>query len=142
MATTTTTANATSIKLFQFIRTHYQTNGIYSPQTNPNCSMNTKFLLILLYFILYLMASIAYLLFNAKTFGEFAYSYLLSLTIMLCFGFITVNALKIPKTLQLFEKFEEFIQKSEFFFSKNSISSTQLYFIGKFYSQTYILLII
>lgn len=117
MATTTTTVTG-QIKSFEFIRTLFQALGMCSAsQPNKNHSINTKALLILLYFVLFLTASIAFFLFKAESIGTLAYSYLISLSILLCVGLIVVNALKILKSLRLIEKFDEFIQKSEFFSS-------------------------
>lgn len=61
------------------------------------------------------MASIAYFLFKAEMIGDFAYSYLISVTVTLCFGFMITITLKIPKILQLIDQFDEFVRKSKFF---------------------------
>lgn len=111
MATTNT--HVTIIKSFHFMRTLFQTTGIYSPQQNKNRSMNKKVLLILLCFVQFLIASCAYFLFKAKSIGDLAYSYLISFTLMVCLVYMIINTLKIPKTLQLIDKFDEFIRKSK-----------------------------
>lgn len=110
---------------------HYQIKGIYSPQANQNCLINTKVLLILLLVVLFLIASVAFLLFKANTFGELAYSYLISLTLVLCLGFILIHALNNPKNLQLMEKYDQFIHKSEFLFKQNHVVFNLSQFNGK-----------
>lgn len=114
MVTTSEPAPIT-IKLFQFIRTHYQTTRMYSSQTNSNCllNINITFVFIFLYFIQILIASIAYLLFKAESIGDLAYSYLVSLSIILTIFFLVIHSLKASNILMLIEKYDEFIRKSE-----------------------------
>lgn len=110
-----TATAATLTKPFQFIRALFQATGIYSPQLNENRLINTKVLLIFLCSAQFLVASIAYFMFEAESIGDLAYSYLLSLTLSMLLGFMIINTLKIPKILQLIEKFDEFIRTSKFF---------------------------
>lgn len=110
----TTASTSVQIKLFHFIRTLVETTDIYSP--HQTSLLNRKVLLILLCFSQMLFASISFFLFEAQTIGEFAYSYLISLTIAICFGFMIEFALNLPNSLKLIGRFEELIQKSECFF--------------------------
>lgn len=108
-----TAAAGAEIKLFQFVRMHYQTTGMYSPQANQNHSLNKKVWLILLYFVQFQIASVAFFLFKAESIGELVLAYLVSLTFAFYLIAIPINTLKIPKTLQLIEQFDEFIRKSK-----------------------------
>lgn len=108
-------ATRRAIKSFQFIQTIYQTSGIYTPQAKQYYSLNGKVLLILLSSLHFAIASFAYLIFEAESIGDMAYSYCLSLSLLLCFIFVMEYTLKIPNVLMLIEKFDEFIRKRKLF---------------------------
>lgn len=109
-----TTSASAEIKLFQFIRMHYQATGMYSPQANQNHSLNNKVSLIFLCFVQFEIALVAFFLFKAESFGELILAYLVSLTFAFYLIAIPINTLKIPQILQLIERFDEFIRKSKF----------------------------
>ena len=117
MATTTTTIK--SIETFQFIRAYYQTTA------NQSFSINTKLLLVIMYSVIFLIVSVAFFLFKAESIGDFAYSYLITITVTMCVGFEIIIKSKIPKTLQFLDKYDEFIRKREF---------QRIYFIPRYFS--------
>lgn len=102
---TTTTATANRIKSCVFIQTIFETMGMHSPQANQKISFNKKILMIFLCFALYLIASFAYFLYKTESIGDLAFSYSLSLSIMLCLILMIINTLKI-------RKYDELIRKS------------------------------
>lgn len=132
--TTTSPAPATAkIKLFQFIQTHYQTTGMYSPsQADQNHSLNKNVWLIFLCFVQFEFTLVTFLLFKAESIGEMIISYLVSITFAFYVIVIPVSTLKIPKVLQLIEKFDEFIRKSKY--SKNNCHFSCTYIIVFFSS--------
>lgn len=110
---TTTAKPVITIEFFQFIRTYYQTSAVYSSQANSNSSLNKHVLLILLCLVQLSICSIAFLLFDAKTIGDLAYSYCATLSILLVIIFLLTNAVKTSNILMLIEKYDEFIRKSQ-----------------------------
>lgn len=109
----TVMAPTAKLKSFQFTRNYYQLSGIYTPQANQDYSLNAKVLLNLFLFVAYVAAAFAYLLFEANSIGENAYSYCMSITLLWCTVLLTADTLKIPNILQLIEKYDEFIHKSK-----------------------------
>lgn len=113
MTTTTPTNTAISIKSFRFLRTYYRTTGIYSFRQNQNRAINKKVAFICLYFVQFLMTTIAFLLFKAESIGDLAFAYLMSLTVIFYLVYIIAHTWKIPQILNLIEQYDEFIRESE-----------------------------
>lgn len=87
--TTTTLTNTDintniSIKSFKFPRTYHRTTGIYSSRQNQNRAINEKVAFICLYFVQFLIATIAFLLLKAESINDLAFAYLVSLSVMFC----------------------------------------------------------
>lgn len=101
------------LKLFLFIRTQYRIIAILQSQINPNHFFNKKVLSILFLYTQFLIALVAFMLFKAKSIGDVAFSYCMSISILLCVSFLIIAALKISNIFILIDEYEELIRKSE-----------------------------
>lgn len=104
---------ATSIKLFQSVRKFYQNIGIYPSQPNQNCSPNAKNILIFSSLILLGILSSAFFLFQAKSIGEYGFSFYTSISELNIAVVVTLLALEMPKLLNLIDGMEQFITRSK-----------------------------
>lgn len=120
-------APRSKIKSFQFVQSLYLTTGTYTPETKQYGSFSRKGLITL---IIWSLASFANIAFQAKSIGAVAFSYSASMTILTALFYVVFFPAQIPNSLSLFEKFDEFIQKSELKMFRitimiNNISVTQ-----------------
>lgn len=113
MAAASTTNQIGPIKLFQFIRMHYQRTGIYSPEIYENHLLNRKVQIYLLAFVQLLIAATAFLLFKARSIGDVVFSYCDCITMAWYIAVIALNAYKISNIFRLIDRYDEFIRKSE-----------------------------
>lgn len=105
---------AGGIKLFQFLRQCYKAFGLNPPPTPDQCApFNAKNLFLLVSLVLFLMASVAFILFAATSINECADCLYICSTCAIEMIHMFVHICKMGKMLQLIDNYEEFIKKSE-----------------------------
>lgn len=105
---------AVEIKLFRSVQKFNQMAGIHPTQPNQKYSFAFISVAILLSLILSFISKTAYFFLRAQTIAEHAQIFYLCATeIVMMINFVTM-CLKMRNVLQLIEKDEEFIQKSQF----------------------------
>ena len=104
---------ATELKLFQVVQSTFRSMGICRSESNQSNLLNAKTAFFLLSFVQLLCSSMPYLLYEAKSVGERADSFYVSLTNSVCLIYILLSMKKISNILKLIEQFQEFIQKSK-----------------------------
>ena len=103
------------MKIFQTIRESYQILGIYSMQSDRESSVyNSRNLLMILCPLQIFTSSLAYSMFQAKSIGQFADAIFVCWSCVSIELYFWINILKKLQIYALIEKFEEFIEKSEF----------------------------
>lgn len=111
-------AGHTSIKLFQFNRKYNQAVGIYWPTIQSNqmarqCSINSKNLLYIICLTEFLVSSIAFILFEAKSKLEFSMTTFSIHTITTVLVMYLLTVWQIGNILKLTDNCEKFIEKSK-----------------------------
>lgn len=104
---------ASKMRLFQIVRNMYRMTGINA--TNP--SLNWKICIVLTSQMLLFSSTTGFLLFKANSVPEYGSSFSGCVMILANILFFIVNVLKMPTTIELIEKFEDFIGKSEYHFN-------------------------
>lgn len=101
------------MKVLQSICKFYENVGIKPPQPNKYYSFQWKHLICLLFLIQLFCTATAFILFEAKSVVEYAEAFFPSSTEVAAVICLTVSISKISTSLQLIEKFQEFIEKSK-----------------------------
>lgn len=105
-------AMAGQTKLFHSLRQYYQLLGVYSPETNQTDPCHWKVIFIASSMMLTFIASFAFFLWKAETvddYGTSFYNASSQLSQSCCF---LIAVWKISATLELYKKFEHFIESS------------------------------
>lgn len=101
------------MELFHVMRKIYKMMGILSPsQHSQNCPINFKNLIILSPTILFCVSSMVFLLFRAKTIGEYADSVYFTASAIIAIFMFSETVWKNSMTFDLVQKFENIVQKS------------------------------
>lgn len=103
-----------TIKLFESTMNFYETLGVYPSQLNRNYFFDLKFPFILISLISAFIATAAFFLFEANSITEHIETFYAALTTLGCAGCLLINRYKTETILQLKQKAEDLIQKSEF----------------------------
>lgn len=106
-------AKAKNIKLFQFLHQYYSTIGIYSTKSNQKHRYNVKVLFFLFIETQLAISSLTSAFFKAKSLSEFVDQFYLINYALASMGLFLIQMWKIDDILQLIERLEEFITKSE-----------------------------
>lgn len=103
-------------QLFHSLRQLYQILGIYSSETNQTHLFNWRVIFVTSSMILAFITSFAFFLWEAETIDDYGTSFYGSIT-QLCsvHNFLTI-VWKMPLILELFRKFETFIESSKLFY--------------------------
>lgn len=105
---------AGSIKLFQSLRTTYQTMGIHSPHPNQMFTLNSKKLYFLLSLIVLFISRLGYFLFEAKFVEDNGFkSFYNTVLLVLTLSIYLMHAWKMSAILQVIQMYDEFIEKSK-----------------------------
>lgn len=101
--------------LFQTVQRIYKTMAIHPSlsQSNQFCSLNVKIQFYLIITSQTLFGSTAFLFCKANTIQSMADSFYVSLTHAVCLIYILITMWKVADILQLIDKCEKFIEKSE-----------------------------
>lgn len=102
------------MKLFRHIRKCFKIQGVYAVQSNRKCLLNPRNLFILFFLLQMFLSSLAYFLYEAKSIGEYADTFFMIFTTVVCVIFFSIGILKMSRIHKLIGEFEEFINKSEF----------------------------
>lgn len=104
------------IKLFRYVQKYYRTVGIHPPSKDhqyPPINGRNPFGLMLL--ICMIAATFGYFVFKASTIEEYGMSFFSSFYMVNILVLFIVNSLKIRSILNLIQKFEDFIEMSEYY---------------------------
>lgn len=123
------------MKLFRFVRNFLTKIGLIQPidrSHKQHCPFNFKLIFILICIIQLAISTMAFFLYEATTLGERAESLYTFISELVCIINYLVIILIWPKMVKSIEKFEQFIEKSEFwtFFHKNKIEICFYFVIG------------
>lgn len=101
--------------LFQTVQKIYETIAIHPSlwRSNQFCSLNVKIQFFLINTLQTLIASTAFFSFKANTIQLLADSFYVSLTHAVALFYISITIWKVADILQLIDKCEKFIEKSE-----------------------------
>lgn len=102
------------MKKYQSIRDHVAIFGIYDSQLNKTRRNNVKSLLILFSFYLTATSVYAFMLFDSQSFGVFAQSFTIALTIIVNASDLAIIILKTEKLFEFMNDFESIIEKSKY----------------------------
>lgn len=106
---------AGSIKLFQFNKRFCQTIGIFVPQTDYDRSIKTsKNVIFVVCVVQFALASIAFLLYDAKSMGEFGEIFFMVICSIEAMCSYFINVWNFEDILKFIENCEAFIEKSTF----------------------------
>lgn len=103
------------MKYFNSIKRTFENIGIYRNQAFENQSINWKSATILLILAQNIVFAAIFLLFEAKTFGEYSESFYYIVTLIINFLIIGEFVRKTWKTNELITNFENTIQKRNYF---------------------------
>lgn len=104
-----------SIRLFQFIQKYYRFCGVYPSQPSHNHhSFNAKKCVFIICGVQYLISSIFFLLFEAKSMLEYEMACYIALWIIFTTGTYLIPAWQMKRTLEFNEYCESFIEASKF----------------------------
>lgn len=107
-------AMAGRLKLLQFTQKAYRHIGIYPSQSNRNWhSINWRSIFMLFSLIQMAVSSLAFLLFEANDIVDAGLSFFAVNSEICCTTYYLINMWKIPKILELIERFDKFIENSE-----------------------------
>lgn len=101
------------MKIFQFDQEFYEIFQLNPNHPDQRCSFTMKTLFIVAGMVLLLISSVAFVLFEANSIDEYAFSFFSSTAIMVC----TIQWLAViwerPNLRELIENMEQFIEKRE-----------------------------
>lgn len=100
------------MRLFQNVRTHFETMGIYSVQTNQAQPFNSKISLILLYFLITLISTTACVVFKASAVFEYAIGFYFCNSRLTALAVYLIIWLQMPNIIKFIGNCEQFIEKS------------------------------
>lgn len=127
------TAMTRAVKVFQFIQKVYKTMGIDLPpaanQHRSISSINWRKLCFSIALIQMLVLSLAYLVIEAESVLEIGKCFYAISTEICSTIYFFINMYKMPKILQLFGKFERFIEKSTLKSFKIFVSNSKMSFL-------------
>lgn len=102
------------VRLFQNLREYYQTMGIYLPNSSIRRHyLNQRNSFFLTCYTQLLITSMLFLLFEAETTLEFGAALYAVLAESFCIWYFLIKMYKMPKILQLIDKFDAFMEKSK-----------------------------
>lgn len=110
LAVSTTSAK---MRLFQNVRTYFETIGIYSQQTNQAQSINLKIPLLSLSTIVMFVSTSAYLIFKATAVFDVAICFYWSITRPTTLAIYLTIWLQMPQIIKFIGNCERFVNKSE-----------------------------
>lgn len=102
------------MKIFQEIRKHFAVLGIYEPTNNEFNILNRRNMSILLLFILCLISGTAFILFDARSFREFAEAFFIWITLISSNTGLVVGIAKNYDIYRLFTNLEKTIENRKF----------------------------
>lgn len=101
------------MKLFFHIRKCFAIQGVHAVQTHRKSLLNPRNLFILFFLCQMFLESLAYFLYEAKTIGEYADTFFMIFTTMVCVIFFSIGIRKMSSIHKLIGEFEEFIDHSK-----------------------------
>lgn len=117
---------ASKMRLFLIIQNMYRMTGINTtPQSTPNSLLNWKIGIVLISHMLLLSSTAAFFLFKANSVTEYGSAFSGSVMILTNMLYFILNILQMPTTIELIEKFEDFIEKREYNLNELFWSSDQ-----------------
>lgn len=102
------------MKLFHHIRKWFETLGVYPVQWQRKSLWNERNLFVIISLVQMFISSLAYFLYEAKSIGEYADSFFMVFTNVVCVVFFSISIFKMSSIHMLIGEFEQFIEKSEF----------------------------
>lgn len=106
---------ARSIKLFEKIQKICQMIGLYQApsQLNQNDSSNCKKFIVIMSLAFLLIATIAFMLYEAQTIEDYVAGFLTSTLAITILAYFLIFAVEIKNIIMLIGKFEDFIEMSK-----------------------------
>lgn len=99
------------MKLFEKTRAHLEIVGIQLIQDNHSIEIYLKRCLLFFMLMQLVICSSVHLLFQAKTFGEYAFSFYVFITTLTHFMLFTLTIYNLESILKLFNDFQKLIEK-------------------------------
>lgn len=110
------------MKLLQSVQKYFETIGIYSPLSNPYDSIwNWRFVAFCIFMAQMVLSSVGFLLIHANSAAEYGFSFCAALNGIVAIIFAAIFLWKYGSKIKLLQRFEAFIDRSEYGKSKHSM---------------------
>lgn len=103
------------MKLLQSVQKYFETIGIYSPLSTPRKSIwNWRFVAFCIFMAQMVLSSVGFLLIEAKTAAEYGFAFCAALNGFVAIVFAGIFLWKYESKIKLLQRFEAFIERSEY----------------------------